>query len=28
VPSLALTSVVALYTAWESLKGSEQFTEK
>jgi TRAP-type C4-dicarboxylate transport system permease small subunit len=30
VPSLALTSVVALYTAWESLfdqkKGSEQFT--
>jgi TRAP-type C4-dicarboxylate transport system permease small subunit len=27
VPSLALTSVVALYTAWESLKGSEQFTE-
>lgn len=31
VPSLALTSVVALYTAWESLfdqkKGSEQFTQ-
>lgn len=28
VPSLAFTAVVALYTAWESLKGSEQFTEK
>lgn len=29
VPSLAFTSVVALYTAWESLKekGSEQFTQ-
>jgi TRAP-type C4-dicarboxylate transport system permease small subunit len=31
VPSLALTSIVALYTAWESLfdqkKGSEQFTQ-
>ena len=27
VPSLAFTSVVALYTAWESLKGSEQFTK-
>jgi TRAP-type C4-dicarboxylate transport system permease small subunit len=30
VPSLAFTSIVALYTAWESLKGekgSEQFTQ-
>ncbi|MGQ0544201.1 MAG: TRAP transporter small permease [Betaproteobacteria bacterium] len=28
VPSLALTAVVALYTAWESFRGSEQLTQK
>lgn len=28
VPSLAFTSVVALYTAWESFMGSEQLTKK
>ena len=28
VPSLALTAVVALYTAWESFMGSEQLTRK
>lgn len=28
VPSLAFTAVVGFYTAWESLKGSEQFTKK